>query len=219
MATYVLVRRPIQARKARWASAAASSLARLGVTPNQISVASVAFAALAAAALLASGYVSSRNPRVFLLLLAAGAIQLRLVCNLLDGMVAVEGGRRTKSGEVFNDLPDRIADPLILVAASYSIPSFSWALALGWAAALLAVLTAYVRVLGGASGLPQEFTGPMAKQHRMAVMTAASILAAVEAALGRSAVALPVALAAIVLGCIVTIVRRTRRIVAGLEAR
>ena len=29
----------------------------------------------------------------------------RLLCNLLDGMVAVEGGKRSKSGELYNDVP------------------------------------------------------------------------------------------------------------------
>ena len=38
---------------------------------------------------------------------------------------------------------------------------------LGWAAAVLALLTAYIRALSGSLGLPQRFLGPMAKQHRM----------------------------------------------------
>ena len=50
-------------------------------------------------------------------------------------MVAVEGGRRTKSGEVFNDLPDRLSDPLILVGAGYALP-YAWGPQLGWAAGL-----------------------------------------------------------------------------------
>ena len=40
---------------------------------------------------------------------------------MLDGMVAIEGGRQTKSGEIFNDLPDRIADALIFVCAGYAV--------------------------------------------------------------------------------------------------
>lgn len=46
-------------------------------------------------------------------ILAAVFIQCRLLCNLFDGMVAVEGGKSTPSGELFNDIPDRVADPLI----------------------------------------------------------------------------------------------------------
>jgi phosphatidylglycerophosphate synthase len=55
-----------------------------------------------------------------LLLVAVVGVQLRLLCNLFDGMVAVEGGKKSKSGEVFNDMPDRIADPILLVCAGYA---------------------------------------------------------------------------------------------------
>ena len=55
---------------------------------------------------------------------------------------------------------------------------------LGWCAAVLAVLTAYVRVLGGSLGVTQHFIGPMAKQHRMFTLTIATLLSAVETLLG-----------------------------------
>ena len=48
--------------------------------------------------------------------------------------------------------------------------------ALGWAAATAAVFTAYVRLLGGSLGQVQRFTGPLAKQHRMALLTGACLL-------------------------------------------
>jgi phosphatidylglycerophosphate synthase len=83
---------------------------------------------------------------------AAVCVQLRLLCNLLDGMVAIEGGKSTATGALFNEIPDRLADPLFLVPLGYA-SGYPW---LGWLAALLAVLTAYIRVLGGALGLPQD---------------------------------------------------------------
>lgn len=73
-------------------------------------------------------------------------VQGRLICNLLDGMVAVEGGLRSPVGAVFNDLPDRVSDSLILIGAGYGLAGFiTYAPQLGWAAALMAVMTAYVR--------------------------------------------------------------------------
>src|SRR5260370_27985395 len=96
---------------------------------------------------------------------------------MLDGMVAVEGGLQTKSGEVFNDLPDRIADALIFIGAGHAVHTLPYGMELGWSAALLAVFTAYVRMLGGASGLAQSFVGPIAKQQRMAVMTGGGLIA------------------------------------------
>src|SRR3954454_12345998 len=135
-------RRPLQSRDARWAKATAAFLVQRRVPPNAISIGSVVFAAIAGAALIFA------KESVLLLVVAAIAIQLRLICNLLDGMVAVEGKLGSKSGEIYNDLPDRIADPLILVAAGYATP-YPF---LGWCAGLLAVFTAYTRLLGAATG-------------------------------------------------------------------
>lgn len=211
-------RRPLKSRNTGWARATARLLLRLGFTPNVISVASALFAAEAGMAFYLAGRATSWQRMVWLILAVAG-IQLRLLCNLLDGMIAIEGGQKTKSGEVFNDLPDRLSDALILVPVGYSLSAFPYGAALGWCAALLAVGTAYVRMLGGASGLEQSFIGPMAKQQRMAVLTAAGSLSIFESRLVRPGTVLWVALIIINAGCLITIFRRTRRIVRELEAR
>jgi phosphatidylglycerophosphate synthase len=134
-------------------------------------------------------------------------------------MVAVEGGMQTKAGEVYNDLPDRIADALIFVAAGYAVRGLSCGVTLGWSAAVLAVFTAYVRMLGGAGGLKQSFIGPMAKPHRMATLTVACLLSMIEPRFLRLGSVLWTALIVINVGCVVTIVRRTVRIVREMETR
>ena len=116
-----------------------------------------------------------------LLILAVCGMQLRLLCNLFDGMVAIEGGFKTKAGEIFNELPDRFSDAFIFIGAGYALPEFAWSRELGWAAAVLAVITAYVRALGASMGAGQHFIGPMAKQQRMALMTAACLISAAAA--------------------------------------
>lgn len=188
--------------------------------PNTISLVSVACAAVAGACLLASG-PGDNAPilRVALLVVAAVMIQLRLVCNLLDGMVAIEGGLKTKSGELFNDVPDRISDPLILVGAGYGVGWTAWGPELGWLAAVLAILTAYVRVLGVSAGTPAYFIGPMAKQHRMVVLTLACVLGAAESVVFQPYRGWAVGLALVVIaaGSAVTVARRLRRIAADLE--
>jgi phosphatidylglycerophosphate synthase len=211
-------RRPLKSRQTGWAKKLAQFLVKSRISPNAISIASVFFAIGAGVAFY---FASPDNPIRYMqmLVIAAVAIQGRLLCNLLDGMVAVEGGRQTKSGEVFNDLPDRIADSIIFIQAGYAVHSFTGGRELGWAAALLAVFTAYVRMLGGASGLKQSFMGPMAKQHRMAVMTAACVLSIFESWFVRTGTLLWVALIVVVVGCVVTIVLRTVSIIRGLEAR
>lgn len=202
-------RRELTTRSAAWPRALARRLAQAGVRPNGVSIAGVAVAALAGAAFVLA---PSRHAagRAGLLVVAAAAIQLRLLCNLLDGMLAVEERLKTSTGEIFNDLPDRVADVLILVAAGYSIGSLNHGPALGWSAALLAVLTAYVRVLGGSLGLTQHFVGPMAKQHRMFTLTVSAILAAFEAFFSLPPRAMAAGLITIVAGSLATVVRRTQ---------
>jgi phosphatidylglycerophosphate synthase len=215
MTTETPNRRPLKSRDTRWAKNAAAAMARAGISPNAISGASVVAAAIAALATLFASGAESRPAAIAGFVVAALGVQGRLLANLLDGMVAVEWNRRSAAGEVWNDLPDRIADSVILIAAGYA----AGAPALGWACALLAVSTAYVRVLGGAVGLPQSFAGPMAKPHRMAVVTVALFASAVETAFGFAPRALVIALWVIAAGTIVTIVRRTLAIVRALESR
>ena len=212
-------RRPIRARDTRWAHATAVALRQAGWQPNQISCLSTVFAGVGAAALVGSSLVASVPGRVELLLLAAVGIQLRLLCNLFDGLVAVEGGLRTKTGEIYNELPDRISDILLLAAAGYACRGVGWERELGWAAAALAVAVAYVRAFGGQLGVAQQFVGPMAKQQRMAALTVACVTTAGETLLGSPLRTMVWALGLIVLGSILTAARRTIRIARELESR
>ncbi|WP_036771932.1 CDP-alcohol phosphatidyltransferase family protein [Photorhabdus australis] len=211
-------RRPIKTRNAIWAGKAAKWLQYRGVTPNGISVASVVFAALAGLCFATCFWSRSFWLTSVLLIIGALFIQARLVCNLLDGMVAIEGGLRTSVGTVFNDLPDRIADSFILIGLGYGLTLFPFAISLGCIAALLAVLTAYIRLLGGTCGLPQRFLGPMAKQHRMALITVGSIVAAFLPQLWGQYFLL-VLLIVITLGCLWTCIRRTRVILNELQEK
>ena len=195
-------RRPIAARGSAFARSLTRALLRTPVTPNQISLASVLFAAAGSVALL----YAPRHPLLYLVALAG--IQLRLLCNLLDGMVAVEGGRGSALGALYNEFPDRIADTVLIVSMGYAAGS-SW---LGWACALAAALTAYIRVFGGALGQVQDFRGPMAKQHRMAFMSAACVLALAEAFLWQERYALEVAAWIMLVGAMATCLTRTRAI-------
>lgn len=211
-------RRPIKARETRWAAQIAAKLAASGVKPNQISVTSAAFAAGAGICLAWTGGETSWL-RPWGYLGAALCIQLRLLCNLFDGMVAIEGGFKTKSGEIFNELPDRFADAFIFIGAGYAAWPTSWGPVLGWACAVLAVLTAYVRALGASAGASQQFCGPMAKQHRMALMTGACVISAGLAFAGKMWPVISWALLVVAVGCLVTVFRRTTRIVRELESR
>jgi phosphatidylglycerophosphate synthase len=195
-------RRPIAARSSGFAKKLTQALLRTSVTPNQVSVASIMFAGVGAAALI----YAPLHPLFYLVAIAG--IQLRLLCNLLDGMVAVEGGRGSPVGMLYNEIPDRIADTMLLVALGYAAAS-PW---IGWACALAAALTAYIRVFGGALGQAQDFRGPMAKQHRMALLTGACALALVEAFVWQERYVLLIAAWIILTGSLATCVMRLKAI-------
>ena len=199
-------RRQIAARTSGWAASLSASLARSSITPNQISAISIFFAAVGAAIL-------TWALSMWGLLLCAVCVQLRLVCNLLDGMVAIEGGKKSAIGVIYNEFPDRIADSLLIVALGYAA-LHPW---LGWLGALLAALTAYVRVFGGSLGQAQAFLGPMAKQHRMAVLTAACVVGAAEMYWNGTRYALLVASVVIAAGSLLTCITRTRTIAVQLR--
>jgi len=201
-------RRPLETRSRAWAQSLARALLAAGVTPNAISVASILFAALGAAVLVFS-------PGIFGFVAAAACVQLRLLCNMLDGMVAIDGGRQTATGVLYNEIPDRIADSLLIVALGVAAGA-PW---LGWLGALGAAITAYIRVLGGTLGLAQDFGGPLAKPHRMFVMTVGCLGAAVELAVVGSRYALLAAVWIVALGSLLTCGLRALRIAARLRAR
>jgi phosphatidylglycerophosphate synthase len=203
-----LNRRPIATRDAGWARAMAAWLARTAVTPDQISAISIVFAGIGAALLV-------WWPNPVGLLLCALCIQLRLLCNLLDGLVAVEGGKGSALGKIYNEFPDRITDSLFLVALGYACGA-PW---LGWLSALLAVLTAYVRIFGGSLGFAQDFRGPLAKAQRMAVLTAACVIGAAEAFGHAERYALYAAAVVIAAGSLLTCITRTRALVAHMRGQ
>jgi len=213
-------RRPLKSRDKAWARRAAALLARAGIAPNAVSAMSMVFAGIGATLFV----VSAGEPdaiRGALLVGAALSIQARLLCNLLDGMVAVEHVKGSPSGPIWNELPDRFADLFFLVGAGYAAARAGIAHAeiAGWLAGAGAVLTAYVRELGRGLGFPADFSGPMAKPHRMALLTAASVVAAFEPLWGWRGQTLAIALAIIALGTLVTVARRTRTLARRLKER
>jgi phosphatidylglycerophosphate synthase len=216
---YTPERRPLVARSWSASHAAAAWLAARGVTPNSISVAGF-FASLGAGMALWAGNGGSQS--TLLLLAACILILMRGMCNMLDGMVAVSTGRASRCGELFNEVPDRLSDSVTFVGAGYAVGGIP---ELGYIAAIAAVFTAYVRVQGCALGIAADFGGPMAKVNRMLLIVAAALYTAFAPASWQPSLALvpnagafALALAMVILGCVVTAARRLRRAAQTLEA-
>lgn len=213
-------RRPLRLREAGIWVPLAFALARRGVSPNAIS-------AVGLAAGLASGVLLACTPHVtgdallrVVWLLAVGSIALRGACNILDGVMAVETGQSTPVGLLWNEVPDRLTDAATLIGAGYALGADA---EFGWAAALTAALVSYVRVQCRLAGAPMDYCGPMAKPMRMVVVALAALwMAATPVAWkpswgigGRGPMAL--ALAIVVVGGVMTLLRRLRRAAKALR--
>src|SRR5713226_5977624 len=98
-------RRPIKARQQVWVHRLARILVGFGMSPNQMSAASIVAAVLGAVAY--GGAATAPSARAACLVAAAIFIQLRLLANLLDGLMAVEEGKKTPTGVLYNEIPDR----------------------------------------------------------------------------------------------------------------
>lgn len=169
-----LDRRPIAARSYQLSKLTTDTLAKWGATPNSISVASMIFGF--ASALSFTSVAGSTFMDRILLVSGAFFILLRLLANMFDGMVAVKTGATSPVGELYNEIPDRASDSLILIGCGYCFGGWPEA---GYLAAITAMLTAYIRAVGKGAGAPQEFCGPFAKQQRMFSLIACALFLAI----------------------------------------
>ena len=212
-------RRPLASRQWRLSIVLAAWLARQGVRANAVSTAGMIAGICAGIALALTDHTTIPA----LAWLAAGVfVQLRLLANLLDGMVAIQSGQASRVGELFNEVPDRVSDAATLIGLGFAYGSVAW---LGYLAAILAIFVAYVRAAIRVAGGPQDYCGPMAKQHRMFVVTVTALACAVvpldwQIRWAESGWGLPaVALGIISVGCVITVFRRLARGARTLMAR
>jgi len=202
-------RRPIAAIFRRTTDAATRFCIRNGIHPDAISYLSIVAALVAALCFWKSGQLR------WLLLVAPLFCYLRLWFNMLDGMVAVVAGKASRRGEILNDLPDRVSDIVIFVGVAHSGLMNPL---IGYWAAILAVLTAYVGLFGQALGGQREFGGMMSKPWRMVALSVGAWAAFFigRRSTGRFTI-LDWACLVVIVGCIETIVVRLKRITAALQ--
>jgi phosphatidylglycerophosphate synthase len=211
-------RRPLASRGWKISERIANFLAASGATPNAISVAGMICGICAGATFAETAHAS--HAWIFWLS-GAALVQLRLLANLYDGMVAVARGIASPVGELFNEVPDRVSDAATLIGFGYAAGSNPL---LGFAATIFAIFLAYLRAQGKVAGAHQEFCGPMAKQQRMAAVTVGAVVCAIISAMpaGVSAPGYSIpewTLWLVILGSIITVIRRLRRIASALHKR
>lgn len=202
-------RREVSSRNTKWANKIAKSLAQHSVTPNQISILSIVFSTIGGAALFLPFFFSSFS-LYWAFSIYIVCIQLRLLCNLFDGMVAIEGGKKSENGDLYNDIPDRVSDVVLIIPIGYL--SGGIGVELAWLAAVLAVMTAYLRWLGAFKSGNHFFNGPMAKQHRMALLTLASVITLFTIYSNHYQVVLLISLILLNVGLMATLINRLYKI-------
>jgi phosphatidylglycerophosphate synthase len=187
---------------------------RLGIHPNLVSCGSI----VAAAAAGLCFYLA--RPLPGLLIPAVGFCYVRLWLNMLDGMVALASGKVSRTGEIANELPDRLSDVLIFVGVAHSNLCHPLG---GYWVALFALLVAYVGTLGQAVGVQREFSGWMSKPWRMVALHAGAWVTLALLWWGDGAIrfggltVLDGTMVVILVGCVQTLLVRLVRIIRVLR--
>jgi phosphatidylglycerophosphate synthase len=138
---------------------------------------------------------------------------------MLDGMVALASGRASLRGEIVNELPDRVSDVVIFAGVAHSGLCNPF---LGYWAAILALMTAYVGTLAQAVTGRRRFEGVMSKQYRMVVLCVGAVLAycgfppRVAGYMGGLS-AMDAACAVVIVGCVQTMVVRLAHTMRDLK--
>jgi phosphatidylglycerophosphate synthase len=170
-------RRPLALRAFGWIGSLAGWMSARAISPNAISVAGIVVGALCGLVLAATAWAPESARWLWLLVVLL--MFARVLANTLDGMVAVEHGKATRVGLLYNEAPDRLTDLMILIGAGYaagSTPEF------GYLAASTAVFVAYVRALAKNAGAPSDFGGPMNKKGRVLTISATALYMAISPA-------------------------------------
>jgi len=157
----------LKQRAQLWFASEAKMLHKLGLSPNQVSILGIAFAALSAI----TYWQWERHPLLLilapLLMLASGLL------DALDGALARLYGEATSFGGFFDSLLDRYADAIILCGIILGgLTEVSW----GLAALVGSMLVSYARARAEAAGVKMESVGLAERAERMVLLALASFL-------------------------------------------
>ncbi len=210
-------RRPIATRELKISAVIAGRRAVRKVSPNAISLMSAVVGLPAGICAAGTGFTGGWAARAFWLGVVF-LVQLRLLANMFDGMVANLSGTASPVGELYNEMPDRFSDTAVILGLGFAAGGDVFT---GTLAALASVATAYVRVQCALAGGGQCYLGPMAKPQRMFAVTVLAVYLVFAPAgwqgawCGYGAAAwLWVAVTA---GAVITMIRRTRVAVKGIR--
>ncbi len=128
-------------------------------------------ACLISLALGAAAIAHPEHHQLFLLI--ALWCLLRMAANALDGMLAREFGQASRLGAVLNELGDVISDAALYLPFACVAGSQPWLVV---AVVLLAVFSEFAGLLGVTIGAARGYEGPMGKSDRALVFGLAALL-------------------------------------------
>jgi CDP-diacylglycerol--glycerol-3-phosphate 3-phosphatidyltransferase len=133
------------------------SLARAGVTANQVTLAAAALSCAVGACVALWPY------RRWPLLVLPGFLFVRMALNAIDGMLAREHGMKSRLGAILNELGDVFADTALYLPLAM-VPGFSpWLVVLS---CILAIISEMAGVVAIQIGATRRYDGPMGKSDR-----------------------------------------------------
>ena len=144
-------------------------MARLGVTPNLVTL-----TALAGSCAVGIMVAALAGERLWLLLLPAWLF-VRMALNAIDGMMARELAMSSDVGAMLNELGDALSDLTIYLSLAFVTPAAQWP---AIAFAIGAVMTEFCGLLGRALGASRRYDGPMGKSDRALLVGALGLFTA-----------------------------------------
>jgi CDP-diacylglycerol--glycerol-3-phosphate 3-phosphatidyltransferase len=132
-------------------------LARAGVSPNAVTLGSLAMCAGYGALMAATGSATA-------LLLLPAVLLVRMALNAIDGMLAREHGMATTLGARLNEFADALSDLCLYLPFMAVVTPAGLVLA----AVLAGILAEFAGVLCGAHGGERNYQGPFGKSDRAA---------------------------------------------------
>ena len=142
------------------------SLARMGLTPNAITILAII------GSIVTGSLVAISGSRPVLLLLPAWLF-VRMALNAIDGMMARELGMASQLGAVLNEIGDAVSDLGLYLPLAFFYHPGQWPVV---AFSIGAVLTEFCGLLGRALGATRRYDGPMGKSDRAFVVGALGLL-------------------------------------------
>lgn len=176
-----------------------ASMAKKGVTPNQVTVLALVLSCLTGVAVWA--FDAAR----WTLFLIPAVLFIRMALNALDGMLAREHNMKTSLGAVLNELGDVTSDAALYLPFAL-IPGVPGTLLVF--TVFLSILTEMTGVVAVQIGAKRRYDGPMGKSDRASAFGILALLIACGVPTGWW---INVVLIIIIVLLILTIVNRARK--------